>query len=427
MSEVMTQISETAPRPGYKMTEVGVIPEDWEVAGVGDKDVCEIIGGGTPSTKVPEYWGGGIPWATPTDITALKKNYIEKTAQSITEKGLKKSGAKLLPVGSILMTSRATIGYCAINTIPMATNQGFASLFCGPRLFNQFILYAMLSKRPVLESLVNASTFGEISKKSIRSLKIALPPLPEQRRISAILSNVDENIQKTQQIIEKTEELKRGLMQQLLTRGIGHTRFKQTEIGEIPEEWEIKKLGDICKSIVPGRNRPKRFDGDIPWITLPDIDGIFINNSKSGLMVSEEEVKRSGGKVVPPKSVIMSCVGELGVTAIARRRIVINQQLHAFVCPDDLDPYFLALLLNFHKNQMLSLANTTVVPYMNKENCESVLIPVVPFDEQRKIVSILSSVSDRIAREHQHQTNLDQLKKGLMQVLLSGKVRVKTS
>ncbi len=228
-------------------------------------DVCDIIGGSTPSTKRKEYWGGHIPFATPTDITSLRGREISITKQSITPEGLSSCGTRLLPVGSILLTRRATLGACAINTKSMATNQGFASLVCSEKAYNWFIFYKMISLKRELQTLGSGSTFKEVSKENIRSLFLAIPSPPEQKKIAEILTTVDDAIEKTTQIIDKTKELKKGMMQRLLTHGIGHKKFKllsSTQAvpiinkGEfskirtaIPPIYEQKKIGDILSSI----------------------------------------------------------------------------------------------------------------------------------------------------------------------------------
>lgn len=124
---------------GYKKTKAGIIPEEWEVKRI--EEVCSVINGGTPSTEIEEYWGGDIPWCTPTDITSSGK-YIEYTSKYISQKGLANSSAQLLPANSILMCSRATIGPRSINIIPMATNQGFKSFVCNKnQLYFEFLYY----------------------------------------------------------------------------------------------------------------------------------------------------------------------------------------------------------------------------------------------------------------------------------------------
>lgn len=113
-------------KPGYKQTEIGVIPEDWEIKYL--SDFGKIQSGGTPSTTMAEYWGGNIAWCTPSDITSTPTKYINATERAITDLGLKNSAATVMPAGSILLCTRATIGELKINSIPMATNQGFKNI-----------------------------------------------------------------------------------------------------------------------------------------------------------------------------------------------------------------------------------------------------------------------------------------------------------
>jgi type I restriction enzyme S subunit len=134
-------------------------------------------------------------WAVPTDITSLKGNFIYRTKRTISQKGLENSSAKLLPQGTILITSRATIGSCAINKVPMATNQGFQSLICNSNNDNIFMFYAITFNKNKLERLSRGTTFLEIAKTSILKVTLPCPPLPEQQKIASILSTLDELIQ----------------------------------------------------------------------------------------------------------------------------------------------------------------------------------------------------------------------------------------
>lgn len=113
-------------KPGYKQTEIGVIPEDWAIKYL--SDFGKVQGGGTPSTTMADYWGGDIAWCTPSDITSTPTKYINATERAITDLGLKNSAATVMPAGSILLCTRATIGELKINSIPMATNQGFKNI-----------------------------------------------------------------------------------------------------------------------------------------------------------------------------------------------------------------------------------------------------------------------------------------------------------
>jgi type I restriction enzyme, S subunit len=200
--------------------------------------------------------------------------------------------------------------------------------------------------------------------------------------------------------------------------------YKQTEIGVIPEDWDIKAVGDICDFIVPGRNKPKVFKGDIPWITTPDLEnGRSVSESKLNLFVSRNEAKSVGSKIVPTGAVLMSCVGELGIVAFVEREIVINQQLHAFIPTNCIDPFFLLNALQAQKEYMLSIATLTAVPYLNKDNCNSILIPLPPLPEQQTIAEALSDVDALIASLDKLIAKQRQLKTAAMQQLLTGKMR----
>jgi len=178
----------------------------------------KIVGGGTPSTKNPDYWGGGIPWATPTDVTRLESNFILKTNRSITKTGLGKSAARLLPKHSILITTRATIGELAINAVPMATNQGFHSLCCNRETDFMFAFYLIQRHRSRFSRYADGTTFLEIGKTDLDRIKVQVPSTkPKQQRIASILSGVDAVIENYRLYQQQLERLKRGLMQKLLS------------------------------------------------------------------------------------------------------------------------------------------------------------------------------------------------------------------
>jgi type I restriction enzyme S subunit len=200
----------------------------------------------------------------------------------------------------------------------------------------------------------------------------------------------------------------------------------QLRFPEFDEEWDQEKVGELCDSIVPGRNKPTNFEGDIPWITTPDIEhnGI-INYSKKGLNISREEAKKVGSKIVPINSIIISCVGELGLSAITGKEIIINQQLHAFIPKERIKYRFLLYQLNLKKKYMDKVATKTAVPYMNKDNCNSIPIDFPTLPEQQKIASFLSAIDEKIQQLSRKKELLEQYKKGVMQQLFSGKLRFK--
>ena len=172
------------------------LPVGW--AGTKIKNVCDLVGGGTPSRKIPEYFGGNIVWFTPTEIPKDKIVKISDSREKITELGLRKSSAKVVPAGSVLLTSRASIGFVAIAGTATTTNQGFASFMCNASLSNYYLAYWLWSKKHILEKQATGTTFKEISKSKLRKLDIILPPLSEQKRIVTKIESVFAKIDKAE-------------------------------------------------------------------------------------------------------------------------------------------------------------------------------------------------------------------------------------
>ncbi len=199
--------------------------------------------------------------------------------------------------------------------------------------------------------------------------------------------------------------------------------YKQTKVGVIPEDWDVVKIGELCNCIVPGRNKPVDFIGNIPWVTTPDLDSKYIFDTKSNLYVNKDEAKKIGSKIVPENSVIMTCVGEFGIISIVKDEIIINQQLHAFLPSKLIETEFLYYALSSQRKYMERIATKTAVPYMNKNNCNSIPLPLPHLKEQQKIAQILTTWDDAISKQEAFIKAKEELKKGLMQKLLSGEVR----
>jgi type I restriction enzyme, S subunit len=181
-------------------------------------DVAEIRSGGTPSTTRPEFWNGDILWCTPTDITALKgQKYLRDTTKTITAEGLNSSSAELIPVNSIVMTSRATIGECAINKIPVSTNQGFKNFVPIDEVDVEFLYYLLLTQKQRFISLCAGSTFLEIGKNQLTEFVVSIPSRGEQTAIATILSDMDLEIGAIETKLTKARQLKQGMMHELLT------------------------------------------------------------------------------------------------------------------------------------------------------------------------------------------------------------------
>lgn len=179
-------------------------------------DVASVVGGGTPDTEVPEYWSpGDVAWATPTDISATKGVYLSRTERRVSQSGAVASGAALIPANSVLLTSRATIGECRINTIPVITNQGFASLVPRAGTDSRFLFYLARFLKPTLVRLASGSTYVEVSRREVRRIRFGCPGSDEQAAIAEVLHRIDAALVfgPTEQLIR----LRRTLLQNLLT------------------------------------------------------------------------------------------------------------------------------------------------------------------------------------------------------------------
>lgn len=191
--------------------------EGWVVKKLGE--VAEIRSGGTPSTNIDGYWNGNIAWCTPTDITALNgAKYLSNTSREITEKGLQYSSAEMIPKNSVIMTSRATIGECAINKMPVSTNQGFKNLIPHENVDTEYLYYTLLTQKTKFLSLCSGSTFPEINKTQLFNFQLAITnSYLDQTRIAAILSDIDAEISALETKLSKYKQIKQGMMQNLLT------------------------------------------------------------------------------------------------------------------------------------------------------------------------------------------------------------------
>jgi type I restriction enzyme S subunit len=268
----------------------------------------------------------------------------------------------------------------------------------------------------------------------IRLIRIPLPPLKEQRAIAHVLRTVQQAREATEKVIAAARQLKQSIMRHLFTYGpvpveqADQVPLKETQFGFVPKHWPVFPVGEVCKSIVPGRTKPKVFDGAIPWITMPDLkDSVIVSRSRAGLALSEIAIAEVHAKIIPSGSVVMSCIGEFGIVVVVENDVVVNQQLHAFVCPSHLIPYFLFHALRMKKSFMDRIAHFTTLPYLSKDKCNSVPIPVPPLNEQVRIVEALKAIDRKIAHEESYLSSLGALFQTLLHSLMAGKLRVNST
>lgn len=347
-------------------------------------NVCRVVSGSTPKKSNTEYWGGDIPWITPAEIDNAA-HYVWDTERHITELGVEKASLKELPVGTVLLSSRAPIGKVAITKTPMFCNQGFKNLICSDQVLNEYLYRYLRANTARLQSCGRGATFKELSKKDVENIILPLPSISCQKNIVSKLESIDNVILCLNRLLELFNDLVKS-------------RFVEMFGG-----FEKRTLvGDLCNCIVPGRDKPKSFSGETPWITTDDlIDGGITYFSKSGLGLSDEEIEQVHARIIPKDSVLMTCVGRLGICSIAGCDLVANQQLHSFLCDlDSINNTFLMYQLKTSKKYMLENAKSVTVQYMNKKTCNSIPIACPPLSLQQEFADFVHQV-DKLKFETQ--------------------------
>ncbi|MFM6396586.1 restriction endonuclease subunit S, partial [Planktothrix sp.] len=204
--------------------------EGWQIKRL--EEIGVIFSGSTPSTSKPSFWDGNIVWVTPNDLSQLNTPYLYNSGKKITEQGLKNCSAQILPPNSIIISSRAPIGYIAINRVECCTNQGCKSFQLRREYNPEFVYYNLHFNINKIKMLGEGTTFAEISKTALAKVEIPfLENYEEQEQIAAVLSTIDRAIEQTEAIIAKQQRIKTGLMQDLLTKGIdenGNIRSEET-------------------------------------------------------------------------------------------------------------------------------------------------------------------------------------------------------
>ncbi|MFG6685214.1 restriction endonuclease subunit S [Mariniflexile sp. HNIBRBA6329] len=399
------------------------------------EDLGKVVSGGTPKTNNPNFWDGDINWVTPTDVTSLNgKKYIYSTKRKISIEGLKNSSANMLPVGTLIVCTRATIGASVVNKVPISTNQGFKSLITKPEVSSEYMYYWMSNNKNELIKQSSGSTFLELSTTSFKSLSVLLPSLPEQQKIADILSTVDAKIEVIDQQISETQELKKGLMQRLLTKGIGHTQFKDSPLGKIPVSWEVVKLeqlGDFFKG--KGISKAEILEnGQYPCIRYGEIYTIYDTVIKKfQSFINEESANNSfqfnsgdllftgSGETIED---IGKCVTYIGSQkAFASGDIIIHR-------PEKGDSRYLSYYMNSQiiRSQTKKMGQGNSVVHIYVKHLSQLVLSFPPIIEQERIAKILGSVDDKLEVLEEKKTHYQELKQGLMQQLLTGNIRVKT-
>lgn len=406
------------------------IPEGWEVKRLGK--VAKIYSGGTPSRAKPSYYLGLNPWVKSGEIN---QRAIKYTNEFISDEAIRCSSAKWADKGSILVAMYgATAGKVSKLMIDATINQAISAVCAdNQNTTNDYLFHQIEFQSCVLLDTVQGSGQPNLSGQLVKELEVLLPPLPEQKKIAEILTSVDEVVEKTQAQINKLQDLKKGTMNQLLTRGIGHTEFKDSPLGKIPKSWGVKFVGDVgYVTKLAGYEYTEYFDYSIGGEIIA-LRALNLNNGKLDLSSIQTIPKNVSDKLPRSKlysgDILISYVGSVGdigfITADDKFHLAPNVAKivsdHHKVCP-----HFLMhnLISEGTQRQILGLTTITSQPSLNMENIRKVPIVFPPLIEQKKIAEILTSIDKNIEEKQTKLEEIKALKKGLMQDLLTGKVRV---
>lgn len=298
----------------------------------------------------------------------------------------------------------------------------------------KFLLYRLSSKR-AFDYATRTSIGTRMPRTSwglFKNLEFRLPPLPEQRKIASVLYAVDQAIQKTEAIIEQANRVKRGLMQDLFTHGLGDQETRKIRPGEFPKSWDFTTLGKVTyveRGNTPDTNNESYYGGETVWVTPNDLSILYENRGGKYISDSERKLTEAGVQsksltLVSPNSVMFTSRSYgIGKTAICTVPAVVNQGITAFECGDHLDEEFLYYYLNHIMEYIVSISGVATFPEITKREVEGIPVPIPDRNEQSQIVAPLKSLDERIHKESKLKERLKRLKKGLMQDLLTGEVR----
>lgn len=418
-------------KKGYKQTEIGVLPQDWTIGYL--SDFGKVQSGGTPSTTIADYWGGSIAWCTPSDITSTPVKYINSTQRTITDEGLKNSAAIVMPAGSILLCTRATIGELKINSIPMATNQGFKNITIDGRGNAEFFYYLLQTKKNSMLELAIGSTFLEISKTALCKIPLQIPIRDEQNKIADALSDIDNLVVVLEKQIAKKKAIKQGAMQELLTgkrRLPGYcNKWKTDIIPDVLQKQEGIKIGpfgsQLKKEYLLEDGLYKVYGQENVYTQDFSIGNRYLNREKFRQLQSCEV--RSG-------DFLISTMGTIGKCAIVPNGIcsgiMDSHLIRLRINEQKLMPEYLLHLfseeLGYLKGQTSKLSVGGIMDGLSTKivNALNVFYPE-DLSEQKAIADFLSSMNTEIQTLEQKLGKYRQIKQGMMQQLLTGKIRLK--
>lgn len=276
----------------------------------------------------------------------------------------------------------------------------------------KYVYFYIFGNIRILEQGFKGAGLKHISKTYIQNIDIPLPDLETQNKIVAILDKAKILIDKRDETIKGYDDLLRATFLDMFGDPVLN-----------PMKWEKKTISEYTDCIVPGRDKPKSFTGAIPWFTTEDLlQNGFVISSKKNLGLNEYEIKQVNAKIIPEGSVIITCVGDLGIVSINKESCVVNQQLHTYQCNKNINNVFLMMQLTFFKKYLFKIASITTVPYMNKSTCNSIPIIKPDIKLQNKFCNIFLKIEDFKTKLNTSKNELENLLNSLSQQAFSGQI-----
>ena len=425
----------SASTRGQIQTPIGVLPADWHVKKLGENAYIKARIGWR-GLSADEYTEDGPLLVAGSHIKGAHIDWM--SCDHISEFRYEESPEIQLQNGDVILSKDGTLGRIGIvESLPeKATINGTMMLVRPNRhVFKpRFIYYYLQGRnfRRFINEKVSGSSVPHIFQRDMVSLLVPAPPSPEQRKIAAILSSVDDAIEKTEAVIDQVQVVKRGLMQELLTRGLPgrHTRFKQTEIGELPEAWKLVQLGDVgtwSSGGTPSRQNASFWSGAIPWISGKDMKRARLADALEH--VSQNAIG-NGTRTTPTGSILIVVRGMILAhtfpVALTLTNVAFNQDLKALVTGECFDPEFLLYWLEFREGRILSLVDTAShgTKRLPTKRLFAELVPCPAREEQERISLLLRSNDSYRSVAVENLESLAAVKSALMSVLLTGELRV---
>jgi type I restriction enzyme S subunit len=408
----------------FKETIVGKIPKDWDLVSLGNKKLFTIVMGQSPPSSTYNEKGLGLPFLQ----GKIEFGDIYPSPTIFCSKPEKTAEAK-----DILLSVRAPVGDVNLATSTNCIGRGISAIRPNEEEINHFYLFYILRySKKRFDSISSGSTFKAVRKSELERFIIPMPKKIEQLKISKILANIDENIQITKKIIEYIERLKKGLMQELFKKGIGHKEFKETEIGNIPKEWEIVKLGNVLELCQYGLSVKILEVGKYPIIKMDDIvDGLVVPDKIKYSNLDNDtfiHFKLEKGDVLFNRTNSYELVGRTGTFLLDGYYVFASYLIRLKPKKGTILSNFLTFYMNFSNNRLRQLATRAVhQANINATNLKKYKIPLPPLSEQEEICDTISAVDKKLNSERKEKIKLERIKKELMNLLLTGKVRIRVN